>query len=619
MKTKWFFNQRHPEELRSGDVRISFKLLLIAIIIFFTSSYSAWILTSQAKPAPQDDIKNHINANYFKQIPIQDEGRIKPLDTYARYIMLRFSGKESAKSINELASIIFEPEKSITEDIFLINDPETVEALGLSAKHSRKYSFKDLQPAAIKLFELAQNSIQKEEKSRSRFENEILRVFSNFNAYSFLADSISFTSPHPNFALSAECAAKINLTSESISLLDLIEKAPLIAKYLQENNKCQKEYFAASYFMYQWIEQYKSMKEVQDLGFGLNIIPVVSGQWFNTWDSLIQNNISQNDLQVLQNLKKAYINQDQKSFDLMCQKIIDHSKSFYPQYKITLELIYNQFKALKISLIIYLVALIMLFFKIDRKYPRRLIYIGLGLHLIALIFRIMIMSRAPVTNLFETFIFISLISVASGLTIDRLYNKDSSSNNLGLIISSFTGFLLLLISEKFAAEGDSFKVLIAVLDSNFWLSTHVIAVTIGYAIVFCAGIAAHLYLVNSLRVNIDAKQQAQILQTTIDLVGVGLCFSFLGTMLGGIWADQSWGRFWGWDPKENGALMIVLYTAAILHARMDGMLKAWGLAFATSICCIVVVLSWFGINLLGVGLHSYGFNKDIATIFWSYM
>ncbi|MCE2929738.1 MAG: cytochrome c biogenesis protein CcsA, partial [Candidatus Caenarcaniphilales bacterium] len=102
-------------------------------------------------------------------------------------------------------------------------------------------------------------------------------------------------------------------------------------------------------------------------------------------------------------------------------------------------------------------------------------------------------------------------------------------------------------------------------------------------------------------------------------VGVGLCFSCLGTMLGGIWADQSWGRFWGWDPKENGALMIVLYTAAILHARMDGMLKAWGLALASSICCIVVVLSWFGINLLGVGLHSYGFNKDIATIFWSYM
>jgi cytochrome c biogenesis factor len=81
----------------------------------------------------------------------------------------------------------------------------------------------------------------------------------------------------------------------------------------------------------------------------------------------------------------------------------------------------------------------------------------------------------------------------------------------------------------------------------------------------------------------------------------------VGTILGGIWADQSWGRFWGWDPKENGALLIVLWNALILHARWGGMLRERGLAVMSVFGNVVVSLSWFGVNMLGVGLHSYGF------------
>jgi cytochrome c biogenesis factor len=84
-------------------------------------------------------------------------------------------------------------------------------------------------------------------------------------------------------------------------------------------------------------------------------------------------------------------------------------------------------------------------------------------------------------------------------------------------------------------------------------------------------------------------------------------FSFVGTILGGIWADQSWGRFWGWDPKENGALLIVLWNAIILHARWGGFVRERGLAVMSVFGNVVVSLSWFGVNMLGVGLHSYGF------------
>jgi ABC-type transport system involved in cytochrome c biogenesis permease subunit len=84
-------------------------------------------------------------------------------------------------------------------------------------------------------------------------------------------------------------------------------------------------------------------------------------------------------------------------------------------------------------------------------------------------------------------------------------------------------------------------------------------------------------------------------------------FSFMGTILGGIWADQSWGRFWGWDPKENGALMIVLWNTFILHARWGGLAKQKMLMGLAVFGNIVTSLSWFGVNMLGIGLHSYGF------------
>jgi ABC-type transport system involved in cytochrome c biogenesis permease subunit len=94
------------------------------------------------------------------------------------------------------------------------------------------------------------------------------------------------------------------------------------------------------------------------------------------------------------------------------------------------------------------------------------------------------------------------------------------------------------------------------------------------------------------------------------VVCFGLFFSFVGTVLGGLWGDDSWGRFWGWDPKENGAMMIVLWNALLIHARWDKMIASLGFGILAIFGNIITAWSMFGTNLLGVGLHSYGFNKD---------
>jgi ABC-type transport system involved in cytochrome c biogenesis permease subunit len=148
----------------------------------------------------------------------------------------------------------------------------------------------------------------------------------------------------------------------------------------------------------------------------------------------------------------------------------------------------------------------------------------------------------------------------------------------------------------------------AVLDTNIWLATHVVAITTGYSAMFLAGMLAIIYIVRGVFTRSLKKETADSLaRMTYGVVCFATLFSFVGTVLGGIWADQSWGRFWGWDPKENGALIIVLWNALILHARWGGMVKERGLVNMALVGNIVTSWSWFGVNMLNIGLHSYGF------------
>jgi len=201
------------------------------------------------------------------------------------------------------------------------------------------------------------------------------------------------------------------------------------------------------------------------------------------------------------------------------------------------------------------------------------------------------MARPPVTNLYETFIFVGFIAVLLGIIIELIHKQW-----LGILVSSVCGIVLLFISAKFSAEGDTMKMLVAVLNSNFWLGTHVLSITTGYAGCCVAGIVGHLYIIQRL---FKPKAKKLLNSTYRNLVGAllfGLMMTFLGTMLGGIWADQSWGRFWGWDPKENGALLIVIWCAMIFHARVANLIGPLGMAVGSVLGIIVVMWAWFGVN-----------------------
>jgi ABC-type transport system involved in cytochrome c biogenesis permease subunit len=232
-----------------------------------------------------------------------------------------------------------------------------------------------------------------------------------------------------------------------------------------------------------------------------------------------------------------------------------------------------------------------------------LLLLTLAVHTFGLVSRMYLQERPPVTNLYSSAIFIGWGAVIVALILERIFR-----DGIGAACAGAIGFITLIIAHHLAGSGDTLEMLQAVLDTNLWLATHVVVVTTGYAAMFLAGMLAMIYVIRGAFTPSLKKETADSLaRMTYGVVCFATLFSFVGTVLGGIWADQSWGRFWGWDPKENGAVLIVLWCAITLHARWGGFIRQRGLMIMAIFGNIVTSFSWFGVNMLGVGLHSYGF------------
>ena len=233
-------------------------------------------------------------------------------------------------------------------------------------------------------------------------------------------------------------------------------------------------------------------------------------------------------------------------------------------------------------------------------------------HTLALVARMYISGRPPVTTLYTSTLFVGWACVLLGLLVE-MFSRIGIAN----VVAAAAGFLALLVGYRLTTgvvsfQGDSFTVLVAVLDTNFWLATHVTCITAGYAATLLAGLLGITFIVQGVFTPaLNPAVEKSVGRMIYGVICFAIFFSFFGTVLGGLWADDSWGRFWGWDPKENGALIIVLWNAVALHALWGRMVRDRGLAVLSVAGIIVTSWSWFGVNELGVGLHSYGFTEGV--------
>jgi len=281
---------------------------------------------------------------------------------------------------------------------------------------------------------------------------------------------------------------------------------------------------------------------------------------------------------------------------------------------------FNFFEPFMKAIYLYLPIIILsflgwLFFgNVLRRTSLFLLVLAFAVQSFALIMRMQISGRPPVTNLYSSAIFIGWAVVIASFIVEVILK-----NGIGNILGASVGAGTLVIAHYLARdEGDTMGVMQAVLDTTFWLATHVVCITLGYAATFLAGIIGFFYCLQafmgrSLSTTHAKEDFASDLKKCGKLVYGTLCFalffSLVGTVLGGLWADDSWGRFWGWDPKENGAMLIVLWNALILHARWDKMVDDYGTGVLAMLGNIVTAWSWFGVNELKAGLHTYGFTE----------
>ncbi|MCW1923060.1 cytochrome c biogenesis protein CcsA [Luteolibacter arcticus] len=569
-------------------------------------------------------------------LPVQDGGRIKPLGTYAGFSMLGLHGarkmeiigkdgeKVTLKPLAWMLDCMFRPELADQLPTFRVDNAEVLDAVGIKSKGRRdRYSYNDLKPGLEKLRELSVSyeQIQRQDpKQLKSVESQTLSLAYNVRTYEFLTG-------YMNFARNGLLPASAAKEGKILPVSEVMQAAPKIRAELQaaaQGKQASSEVQTITVLIEQAANSAK---------FGLNLFPPSNQddkEWLSAGDRIFHI-FTGNTREPEQSIKDIKLLEDvgqslkggqaafREKFSAWEVSVVERAKARGEYRSIPLEADYFKKNWFIYALVWFLLAVVtsgVMFFAGQTKAGRgahwlTVGFLGLGLSymIIPIVKRSIIMQRPPVGNLYDTIIFICAAIVAFGLLVEWMTKK-----RFVLGITPIVAAFLIVLARRFeVGEGkDHLDPLVAVLRSNYWLTIHVITITLGYAAGLITALLSIVYvMMRTLGLDGgDASLRRSMTRAVYGCVCLTLTLSLIGTVLGGIWANDSWGRFWGWDPKENGALMIVLWSLAMLHARLGGYIREWGLHLCSMFGAMVVGFSWWHVNFLNVGLHNYGFSAE---------
>ena len=545
----------------------------------------------------------------FAQLPVSYGGRFQPWDSVARNQLLVISGRtslehegEKLSAIRWLLDVKAEPERARSFQMFRIDQPGVKDVLGLgeAARDETRFSLAEIEPAFGELERQAQLASQVDRPQRSLFQTKVLDLAGHVRTYLELmnhagAHSVPLAAGGENEgARSGERGAGVgNDAVDHSGHVHAVSEPSAGAEAAGAPNAARIGGIARAAAETDWLP----LGEVMQRG------PAVAG--------------ADPDVTLAYaNLFRAYNAGDVARFNAAVSELETRLGRRAPDKASVagFETFFNRAAPFTVSMVFYIAAGLcaMLSWLV---LPRTLVRVGVAIlvvtlvvHTLGLAARVYISGRPPVTNLYSSAVFIGW-----GAAILAVLGEGILKHGIGVLTAAVSGFATLLIARGLAADGDTMAVLQAVLDTNFWLATHVVVITLGYSAMYLAGLLGIVYVFRGVFTKTLVPTESRKLAGMVyGVTCFALLMSFVGTILGGIWADQSWGRFWGWDPKENGALMIVLWGALLLHARWGGLVQQRGVAVLAIGGNIITTWSWFGVNQLGAGLHSYGF-MDSAT------
>jgi len=562
---------------------------------------AAWIASSWRPVSPN---KGDFDIAAFGKTPVLVGGRVKPLDTVGRNSLLIIHGKQQLKlegdrqlnAMEWLTDVLFNAQTADDYPLFLVQNAEVLGLFGWEQTDRKYFSFAEFAPFLQKIDQQGEESEKLESVQRSAYQNAILNLRNALVLYQRLKNSVQ---PADATNFSAEL-------QNFVSILPAAGKAASQRQTGEQFDKSKLDDVAGMMQRYGRIAEFAYILAV----------PPANGEreWHSVGDSLLQILGSGGIHPVVREyaaIGDAYRGGDRGAFNQHVGAVASFFAREQPNAtkRTSYEFLFNRLQPFSQAMAIYVLAFLLAcgsWLGWSRPLSRAAFYLlllALAIHTFGLFSRMYLQERPPVTNLYSSAIFIGWGAVIVSLILERIFR-----DGIGAACAGAIGFITLIIAHHLAGSGDTLEMLQAVLDTNIWLATHVVAITTGYSAMFLAGMLAIIYVVRGVFTRSLKRGTADSLSRMIyGVVCFATLFSFVGTVLGGIWADQSWGRFWGWDPKENGAVLIVLWCAITLHARWGGFIKQRGLAIMAIFGNVITSFSWFGVNMLGVGLHSYGF------------
>lgn len=646
-------------------------------LFLFFIALSLLPVRAQEKAAPVtpiatlDTLRDSKVVELFQSIPVQEAGRIKPLDTVARFKLLRFSGKQSviyltkdSKStgeplidavsgkpiLNEKGKAIglnamewmlvswFRPDIAKDMAVFVVDNSDAVIEIGLQAKGKRdRYSYNDLLPGRQLLMKKMQEVRAIDAKDRNPSQRALAKLSLDYLDYEMMLGHFDFVRS-PFGKLASSVPAEILAPAET-GKVRLATWLPKLSEYLKAHPD------AAAPMNNPWFgEFYRSILGAVMSGNAETVLRIFppADKKEEIWQGpgpvleevIMQGTTNKDHLEMLSLYEDTYLSvADAAAFKSKVQALHDHvtkaAAARGESGQVALEVSYHKADYFYYSLIFFVCASLSLglswvapqslWGRICRILCWLTIISGTLYGVTGVVTRCIIMQRPPITTLYETILFISLMAVILALLAEWMTKK-----GFAIAVACIAGTAGMFLSIRFMnMEGsDTLQQLQAVLITNFWLSTHVPCINLGYAAGMVAAIFSMVYFVLRLvgKARSGDPMARDVSRIAYGFVMAGLFLSLVGTVLGGIWANYSWGRFWGWDPKENGALMIVLMNLIILHARLGGYIREVGFHACNLILGMIVAFSWFGTNQLGVGLHAYGFTDGVwkwLYTFWA--
>jgi cytochrome c-type biogenesis protein CcsB len=520
----------------------------LAVVAFSPAAFP------QERPANFAGADTHdLDFKQFGLMAIQDGGRRKPIDTLAIETLIRVTGRSSytEKSGRNwqpgdfMLSALLETHDWRSEPMVLVSYGKLKEQLGLD-RTQRRFSFAQL-TALPELNRLANeaHALRKAEKPLERLQQEVMSVSERLVLLTHVMDGSAFL-----------------IVPAAKSETDAWVVPPGFSRYYTEPQ----------------------------------FTPVQT---------------------ELQAMATAYMQGDSFQFVRASKQLREVLRSLSPgiypsESQLQLEYTHNHFEAFYRAIWFYGLAFFLLLIahfrapegKTLRNIGVATAIVALALHATGIVLRCLIAGRPPVTNMYESIIWVSFAVSFFGMMFFARYRTTVYL----LAALPVTLLALLLVHQMPIAMPSSIDPLVPVLRDNFWLTIHVLTITLSYAAFALAKGFGHILLWRYARDPAKARADAPMHFWLYRVLQLGVLLLAAGTILGGVWANYSWGRFWGWDPKETWALIALLCYITTLHGRLAGWWTQFGLVVASVVCFLAVLMAWYGVNfVLGKGLHSYGF------------